>query len=514
MGAENSLQDVVRCYFCDSPCPPMKCTNCNIKLCTTCVENHLSDHKHKVVSCKQRRSTAICLKHPSKICALYCVQCEFPICDQCASSEKHKRHEFYTINNKNELKTENIEKNYLNIYKKNASNVSVQETDLNEKPTTSTTAIRHKHVESSPPEKSHTTDTPAAAVLCPKDESFKFNTTGAISPFSDRQLAKDVECTQTGMAQSLNSSCAVSISPKKTSKMNDMESASNNGHTVDIPNAASIPTDESCIFDNCRSRSDQSSFSVRQLTMNTPDAGSSSRKTPCTIYSPLALSTHSVKNHSMDSLSSPLYESQSTNSSLSLPYTLSVTNTLDLDPFPKETLHTLNTPFALTSTPDDTHETDIIDVSSSSLSRGYMLDTTNALAFPPDETFFFDNSGGLSSPTNRAHTMNTESSPKYTPQSLNFPQTLSSLSNEMHGMVTQVELVSPQKTILNVPQIIRHINTKHNGKTRSVSCLDDGNIWVCGNSKMMRLYDIKGKLVKSVQTKSGNIPQDMASDME
>lgn len=170
MGAENSLQDVVRCYFCDSPCPTLKCTNCNIKLCTACVEKHLSDQskKHKVVSCKQRRSTAICLKHPSKICALYCVQCEFPICDQCASSEKHKRHEFYTINNKNELKTENIEKNYLNIYKKNASNVSVQETDLNEKPTTSTTAIRHKHVESSPPEKSHTTDTPAAAVLCPK----------------------------------------------------------------------------------------------------------------------------------------------------------------------------------------------------------------------------------------------------------------------------------------------------------------------------------------------------------
>lgn len=487
MGAENSLQDVVRCYFCDSPCTTMKCTNCNIKLCTTCVGKHLSDHKHKVVSCKQRRSTAICLKHPSKICALYCVQCEFPICDQCASSEEHKRHEFNTIDNKNELLTENIEKNSLHIYKDNASNVSVQETELNEKPTTSTTAITHEHVESYPPDKSYTTNSPAAAVLCPQDESYEFNTTGAISPFSDRQLAKDVpdvECTQKGMAQSLNSSCAVSISPNKTSKMNDIESASNIGHTVDIPNAESIPPDESFIFDNLRSRSGQSSFSDRQLTMNIPDAGSSSRGTPCTFNSSLALSTPSDKNHSMDSLgylSSPLYESQSMESSLSLHYT----NTLDFDPFPKETLHTLNTPFALTSTPDDTHETDIIDVSSSPLSRGYMLDTTDALAFPPNETLF-DNSGGLSSPTDRAHMMNTpdaESSPKYTPQPLDFPQTLSSLSNETHGMVTQVELVFLQKMILNVPQIIRHINTKHNGKTRSVSCLDDENIWVCGNAK-------------------------------
>lgn len=58
------------------------------------------------------------------------------------------------------------------------------------------------------------------------------------------------------------------------------------------------------------------------------------------------------------------------------------------------------------------------------------------------------------------------------------------------------------------PWIVSDINTEY--ELRSVSCLNDESVWTCSNDNVMRLYNLHGELVKSVQSKSGNIPYDIA----
>lgn len=56
------------------------------------------------------------------------------------------------------------------------------------------------------------------------------------------------------------------------------------------------------------------------------------------------------------------------------------------------------------------------------------------------------------------------------------------------------------------------IDTGH-GHLNSVACLNDENIWTCGNDRMIRLYNLQGEQVNSVKTKSGNRPEDIAVDL-
>lgn len=64
-------------------------------------------------------------------------------------------------------------------------------------------------------------------------------------------------------------------------------------------------------------------------------------------------------------------------------------------------------------------------------------------------------------------------------------------------------------SLINEPRIITDISTEYK-ELRNVSCVCDEDIWTCGEDNIIRLYSLKGELVKSTQTKSRNQPQDIA----
>jgi hypothetical protein len=70
-----------------------------------------------------------------------------------------------------------------------------------------------------------------------------------------------------------------------------------------------------------------------------------------------------------------------------------------------------------------------------------------------------------------------------------------------HGDMKPPEAVSPPA--VKNPQIITTIRTGYN-KLYCVCCLSEEKVWTLGESKTMMLFNLMGKLVSSIKTKSGN----------
>ncbi|XP_065939120.1 E3 ubiquitin-protein ligase TRIM71-like [Magallana gigas] len=117
----------------------------------------------------------------------------------------------------------------------------------------------------------------------------------------------------------------------------------------------------------------------------------------------------------------------------------------------------------------------------------------------------------------------TVSLPSFTPQKINKEQlyqqfgslSASSIKTEEHGYTMEspgAESSPPDRPLIDVQRIITQINTEYEelNPLRSVSCLSDEEMWTCGEDNIMRLYNLRGELVKSVQTKSGYVPHDIA----
>ncbi|XP_061177599.1 E3 ubiquitin-protein ligase TRIM71-like [Saccostrea echinata] len=85
-----------------------------------------------------------------------------------------------------------------------------------------------------------------------------------------------------------------------------------------------------------------------------------------------------------------------------------------------------------------------------------------------------------------------------------------SITTEEHGytMKTPEAVFCHQvKPLLDKPELITTINT---GQLYSVICLSDEELWTCRNDEIIKLDNLQGKLLKSIRTKSGNHPRDIA----
>nr|XP_034328822.1 uncharacterized protein LOC109617237 [Crassostrea gigas] len=67
----------------------------------------------------------------------------------------------------------------------------------------------------------------------------------------------------------------------------------------------------------------------------------------------------------------------------------------------------------------------------------------------------------------------------------------------------------PDRLLMDVPRVITAIGIGY-VDLLGVSCLNDTEVWTRGSDNMMKLYNLQGERVESIQTKSGNNPTDIA----
>ncbi|XP_062619210.1 uncharacterized protein LOC134280769 [Saccostrea cucullata] len=94
----------------------------------------------------------------------------------------------------------------------------------------------------------------------------------------------------------------------------------------------------------------------------------------------------------------------------------------------------------------------------------------------------------------------------------------SSLTSDKHGYSIKTSQKSaeagfspPVKQMLDEPETVTIIDTGYRKFFYHVACLSDDDIWTSGDDNRMKLYSInQGSLLKSIRTKSGNTPTDIA----
>ncbi|XP_061165282.1 tripartite motif-containing protein 2-like [Saccostrea echinata] len=94
----------------------------------------------------------------------------------------------------------------------------------------------------------------------------------------------------------------------------------------------------------------------------------------------------------------------------------------------------------------------------------------------------------------------------------------SSLTSDKHGYSMKTTQKSPEagssppvKQLLDQPETVTTIDNTGYEYLYNVACLSDEEIWTGGNDSTMKLFSInRGSLLKSIRTKSGKIPSNIA----
>ncbi|XP_061165975.1 uncharacterized protein LOC133174884 [Saccostrea echinata] len=94
----------------------------------------------------------------------------------------------------------------------------------------------------------------------------------------------------------------------------------------------------------------------------------------------------------------------------------------------------------------------------------------------------------------------------------------SSLTSDKHGYSMKTTQKSPEagssppvKQLLDEPETVNTIDTGYKYELNNLACLSDEEIWTTGYDSIMKLYSInQGSLLKSIRTKSGFIPSNIA----
>ncbi|XP_052708659.1 tripartite motif-containing protein 3-like [Crassostrea angulata] len=99
--------------------------------------------------------------------------------------------------------------------------------------------------------------------------------------------------------------------------------------------------------------------------------------------------------------------------------------------------------------------------------------------------------------------------PSFTSQEINKGQLF-----QQFGSLSALSIKTEEqvyRSLIDVPQVIIEIKTDYgfpNGVC-SVSCLSTNEMWTSGEDKKIRLYNLRGKKMKYIKTKSGNGPYDI-----
>lgn len=135
MDPEYSLQDIVRCYLCETPSSILYCIFCKKYVCKSCKEYHCSSESkvHKFVSLSKKQG---CQKDSCKLCESFCNQCGIPVCEYCVSLY-HTNHKTVDITERLEKKKDDLqrdiqqlEKYFLPKFQSEASEIKKQKNDV------------------------------------------------------------------------------------------------------------------------------------------------------------------------------------------------------------------------------------------------------------------------------------------------------------------------------------------------------------------------------------------------